>query len=201
VHANVLLSASQTAFNHLLPAESLTEDAEAIVPVPESSEVLNILLHTIYNMTCSHYAPSLPSIAVTIKTLKSYGIPLSIYIAPPTPLFALLLSHAPAAPLEVYSLAAEHDLEHIAIAASPHLLSFPLPTLTDEMAEQMGPVYLKKLFFLHLGRSDALKRLLLPPPHPHPPTADCDFTEQKKLTRAWALASAYLAWDTRPGVL
>ena len=63
----------------------------------------------------------------------------------------------------------------------------------------MGPVYLKRLFFLHFGRIDALKRVLLPPPHPHPPTQHCDFTEQKHLTRAWALASAYFAWDARPG--
>jgi len=45
---------------------------------------------------------------------------------------------------------------------------------------------------------DALKRLLISPPHPHPPTASCDFTEQKKLTRAWALASSYLLCDARP---
>ena len=66
------------------------------------------------------------------------------------------------------------------------------------MAAKIGPIYLKKLFFLHLGRTDALKRLLLPPPHPHAPTPTCDFMEQKKLTRAWALASAYLTWDARP---
>lgn len=26
----------------------------------------------------------------------------------------------------------------------------------------------------------------------------CDFTEQKAVTRAWSLASAYLTWDARP---
>lgn len=67
------------------------------------------------------------------------------------------------------------------------------------MAERIGAVYLKRLFFLHFGRAEALKRILLPPPHPHAPTPSCDFSDQKKLTRAWALASAYLAWDTRPG--
>ena len=36
------------------------------------------------------------------------------------------------------------------------------------------------------------------PPHPHAPTPHCDFTEQKKITRAWALASAYHTWDARP---
>ncbi|KAF8524567.1 hypothetical protein BU17DRAFT_74698 [Hysterangium stoloniferum] len=198
VHAAVLLSASQNGFNHLLPAESITEDAEAIAPIPETAEVLNVILHTVYNLSCSHYAPSMAVLATAVRALKSYGVPLSTCIAASTPLFTLLLSHAPAAPLDVYALAAEHDLQQVAVSASPHLLSVPLPTLTDDIAEQMGAVYLKRLFFLHLGRSDALKRLLLPPPHPHPPTPECDFTEQKQLTRAWALASAYLAWDARP---
>ncbi|KAF8497340.1 hypothetical protein JB92DRAFT_1027999 [Gautieria morchelliformis] len=198
VHSHVLLSASQNSFNHLLPAESMTHDAEAIVPVPESSQVLNVVLHTIYNLSCSHYSPSIANLSASLLSLKRYGICLSSYISPSTPLFNLLLSHAPASPLEVYALAAEYDLHQVAVSASPHLLSFSLPTLTDDVVQQIGPVYLKRLFFLHLGRSDALKRLLLPPPHPHPPTPDCDFVEQKKLTRAWALASAYLAWDARP---
>jgi len=60
------------------------------------------------------------------------------------------------------------------------LLSYSLASLTNELAVKMGPLYLKRLFFLHLGRIEALKRLLLPPPQP-----------------AWALASAYLAWDAR----
>ena len=97
------------------------------------------------------------------------------------------------------ALAAAHDLYELAVPVSSHLLSFALHSLTDELALRIGPVYMKRLFFLHLGRLDALKRLLLPPPHPHPPTAGCDFAEQKRLTRAWALASAYLAWDARPG--
>jgi len=110
----------------------------------------------------------------------------------------MLLSQAPLYPLDVYTVAAKHDLHDLAVSTSPHLLSFQLYTLTDEMAEAMGPKYLRKMFFLHIGRSDALKRLLLQPPHPHAPTPWCDFTDQKTLTRAWALASAYLAWDARP---
>ena len=47
-------------------------------------------------------------------------------------------------------------------------------------------------------RDDIVKRLLYTSPHPHGPTPECDFTEQKKLTRAWALASSYLLWEARP---
>ena len=45
---------------------------------------------------------------------------------------------------------------------------------------------------------DQLKRLLVVPPPPHAPTQICDFTEQKAVTRAWSLATAYLTWEARP---
>lgn len=123
---------------------------------------------------------------------------ISTFLLPNSPLSDALLAHAPTQPLEVYAFAASYGLHDLAMSTSPHLLSFSLPSLTDEMTEKIGPIYPKKLFFLHLGRTDALKRLLLPPPHPHAPTPSCDFVEQKKVTRAWALASAYLTWDARP---
>jgi hypothetical protein len=63
----------------------------------------------------------------------------------------------------MYALAAQHKLEQLAIAVSPSLLSFDLATLTDDLVGRMGAVYLKRLVFLHLGRSAALKRLLSPP--------------------------------------
>jgi len=159
---------------------------------------LNILLYTVYDISCAHHSPTFPSLVTAVNRLPVYGIRPKVRIAPSTPLFSLLLSHAPLFPLELYALSASHDLYDLAVSTSPYLLSFPLATLTDEMAERIGPVYLKRLFFLHFGRSDAMKRVLLPPPNLHAPTASCDFAEQKKLTRAWTLASAYLAWDARP---
>ncbi|GAW09464.1 hypothetical protein LENED_011619 [Lentinula edodes] len=87
-----------------------------------------------------------------------------------------------------------------AVSASPHLLSFSLLTLTDEMAKEIGSTYLRKMFFLHMGRVDALKRLLLQPPSLHAPIRGCVFADQRTLTRAWALASAYVAWDARPDI-
>ncbi len=172
-----------------------------MISLPDHSCVLNVLLHTIYHLHCTHYSPSIDTLIAAVDTMHKYGIPVSKYIALGSPLYQLILALAPIAPLELYSLAAAYDLYDLAVPISSHLLAFPLSNISDEMAERMGPIYLKKMFFLHLGRIDALKRLLLPPPHPHAPTPDCDFTEQKKLTRAWALASAYLAWDARPGLL
>ncbi|KAH7887791.1 hypothetical protein F5I97DRAFT_1805344 [Phlebopus sp. FC_14] len=200
VHTHVLLATSDNSFNSLLPPSPKAKSSPMgpVILMSESSTVLNILLHTVYGMSCSHYSPSFESLAAAVSAMPTYGISLTTHIAKSAPLHTLLLSHAPLYPLELYALAATYDLYDLAVPTSSHLLSFSLASLTDEMADRIGPRYLKRLFFLHFGRADALKRLLLPPPHPHPPTATCDFTEQKKLTRAWALACAYLAWDARP---
>jgi len=192
VHSHILLKHSHNAFHSLLP------NKHSVIDVPETSVVLNIILHIIYQLSCSPYCPSLSTLVNAVTPLPHYGFHPKIYTTPSSPLYTLLLSYAPLYPIELYTLAASFDLHDLAVSISPHLLSFPLSSLTDDMAERMGPVYLKRLFFLHFGRIDALKRVLLPPPLPHPPTQCCDFADQKKVTRAWALASAYLAWDARP---
>lgn len=201
VHSHMLLASSENGFMGLLPAPPPSEtNHETLIAVPDDSVHLNVILHAVYDMSCAQYSPSFEVISTAVNRLHLYGVPAKKRIAPSRPLFSLLLSYAPVVPLDLYALAARHDLYDLAVSTSSHLLSFPLSTLTDDMAERIGPVYLKRLFFLHFGRSDALKRVLLPPPNPHAPTPDCDFSEQKKLTRAWALASAYLAWDARPGM-
>ncbi|KJA30021.1 hypothetical protein HYPSUDRAFT_251714 [Hypholoma sublateritium FD-334 SS-4] len=199
VHSHILLAASENGFRGRITAPTTpTKEADSIASIPDNSTVLNIVLHAAYDMSCAHYSPPFPALISAVNRLHVYGISPKLRIAPSTPLFSLLLSHAPLFPIELYAVAASHDLYDLAVSTSSHLLSFSLATITDEMAEKIGPVYLKRLFFLHFGRSDALKRVLLPPPNPHAPTTVCDLTEQKKLTRAWALASAYLAWDARP---
>ncbi|KAG6817441.1 hypothetical protein H0H87_008609 [Tephrocybe sp. NHM501043] len=198
IHSSLLLHVSTNSFHFLLPAQS-PKQHDPIIDVQENSAILNIILHAIYDISCAHYSPSFPQLVAAVHRFQFYGVDPKSTILPNSPLYSLLLSHAPLYPLELYSLAANYDLHDLAVSTSSHLLSFPLSSLTDEMAQAMGPIYLKRLFFLHFGRSDALKRVLLSPPHPHPPTPCCDFSDQKKLTRAWALASAYLAWDARPG--
>ncbi|KAM5540344.1 hypothetical protein V8D89_005802 [Ganoderma adspersum] len=202
VHTTQVLALSTNHFDDLVPPKphksKMRDDLGPVVPVPESASVLNIVLHAVYDISCAHYHPGVDTLITAVEAMAKYGLPPRRHIAPSTPLYSLILGQAPMQPIVIYALAAAHDLYDLAVPVSSHLLSFALHTLTDDLAIRIGPVYLKRLFFLHLGRLDALKRLLLPPPHPHPPTSGCDFTEQKKLTRAWALASAYLAWDARP---
>ncbi|KII86950.1 hypothetical protein PLICRDRAFT_114133 [Plicaturopsis crispa FD-325 SS-3] len=200
VHSQVLGSASTNHFNSTLPDVLATSygNQVPILIVPESSVVVNIIFHTLYDIPGNKYSPSFEATCDAVNSLIVYGVPLSNVINPNQPLFQLLLSHAPQHPLELYTLAARHDLHTLAVPTSSHLLSLTLSSLTDEDVDSMGPRYLRRLFFLHLGRIDALKRSLLPPPRLHGPTSHCDFAAQKDLTRAWALATSYLAWDAKP---
>jgi hypothetical protein len=160
---------------------------------------LQLLLHAIYGLSCAHYAPDFDMLALTLKAFPKYGLQPTPLVDLGTPLFECLLALAPARPLDVYTLAAGAALDELAVRASAHLLSLSLANVSDAHATAMGALYLKRLFFLHLGRADALKRLLLVPPADHLPTAACGRNERAQLQRAWALASAYLAWESRPG--
>ncbi|KAJ7018858.1 hypothetical protein C8F04DRAFT_1149828 [Mycena alexandri] len=201
VHSQVLQDASENGFHTLLPAYSPeNEDNCPILSIPEASSVLNILLHTFYDLDCAQYLPSFATLVRAVESMQIYGINPKLTIQPSTPLFTLLLSHAPHVPMDLYSLAGHHDIEDLAVAASAHLLSFSLPRLTDAAAQRMGAIYLKRLFFLHLGRTEALKRALLPPPTAHKPTPGCPLAQQRMLAREWALASVRLAGELRPDI-
>ncbi|CAK5282851.1 unnamed protein product [Mycena citricolor] len=173
-------------------------DGPSVVDVPETSTVLNVILHALYGISCAQYSPSVDVLVEAVDSMLSYGMDPQSFILPSTTLYSMLLSQAPLSPLRVYTLAARYDIMELAVPTSSHLLSFQLSALTDADVEEMGPVYLKRLMFMHNGRIDALRRALMPPPYPHPPTSECSFANQKSLTRAWTMAAAYLAWDIRP---
>ncbi len=201
VHTTQVLALSTNHFDQLVPPTRCKPEPSPapVVVLPEIASVFNILLHVVYNISCAHYRPGVGALVAAVDIMPKYGLSPGRHITPSTPLYALILSQAPTQPIAVYALAAAHDLHDLALPVSSHLLSFALHTLTAELTLRIGPVYLRRLYFLHLGRLEALKRLLLPAPYPHPPTRSCDFAEQTKLSRAWRLASAYLAWDARPG--
>ncbi|TFK45869.1 hypothetical protein OE88DRAFT_1668737 [Heliocybe sulcata] len=199
VHSQKLAACSSNRFNGCVPLSPHASAADCpILPATETADVLNIVLHAIYDMSFAQYSPGVECLVAAVRSLHKYGAPLKKLIAPTSPLYQRLMSVAPLNPISIYTVASQFGLEELAVASSAHLLNFRLSTLSDDMAVRMGPVYLKRLFFLHLGRIDAFKRILLPPPPPHPCTSTCDFKDQKQMVRAWALAAACLAWDSRP---
>ena len=139
------------------------------------------------------------SSATAVDALELYGLLKATLVSPATPLFQLITHRAPAEPLACYALAAHAGLDKLAVVVSTYTLSIDLSEISDELAACIGPHYLKRLFFLHLGRVDALKRLLFPPPGPHPPTEDCSLRAQRQLSRAWTAAIAQMTWSLSAG--
>ncbi|KZP00198.1 hypothetical protein CALVIDRAFT_324667 [Calocera viscosa TUFC12733] len=169
-----------------------------ILPLPEPSDVLNVVLHMLYQLPCTHFLPSITTLHGVLNALQTYNISIHQQSFLSHSLSSLLAPHAPSQPLYTFALAAFANLEGLAVLASRFCLRIPLSDITEQLASLMGPVYMRRLMFLHLGRVEALKRTLAPPPAMHPPTmSDCDISDQKRITRAWALATAYLAWGAR----
>ncbi|KAI5892510.1 uncharacterized protein SCHCODRAFT_02701434 [Schizophyllum commune H4-8] len=174
------------AFRNLLPAHgplvaglpSVCGLSVAGLPsarAPDTAETLNIVLHAALGRelvgfaapsgsatgpSASDSAPSVSAIGAAVDRFNAYGLDASVLLAPGRPLHRLLATHIPTAPLAVYVVAARADAGALAAAASAHLLGEPAHKISDELAEAMGAVYLKRLFMLHWRRVEALKEIL-----------------------------------------
>ncbi|TFK60145.1 hypothetical protein BDN72DRAFT_850838 [Pluteus cervinus] len=204
VDTQTITRTSPNAFQELISAfhyggaeNDTPAGLRTIIPISESSVVLNIILHSLYASPCTQHSPPFRALVEAVYNMPLYGISPGTHITRTTYLYAALLAYAPIYPLVLYTLAGQHKIHDLAVATSSHLLSCSFFSITDEMAERMGSIYLKRLLELHLGRFNSLKELVLSPPPPHLPTKDCSLIDQKGLTRAWALVSAYLVWDAR----
>ena len=200
VHSTTILIACDSAFQSFLG--SPLDDPiwrNTLITLDAPSAELNVLLHMLYGKSCAVHSPPFGTLSNAIDRMLAYSIPPATHILPSTSLYNVLLSYAPLHPLDLYALAAHHNLHSLAVSTSSHLLSYSLPTITDDQAERMGSVYLRKLVLLQLDRFLAMKNILLKLPHPHAPTKLCGFTEQKRLSRVWALASASWVWDAKLG--
>ncbi|KAL0958793.1 hypothetical protein HGRIS_014113 [Hohenbuehelia grisea] len=195
-HLSTLLASSVNGFGGKLP---LPSDRDALLHVPISSDIFNIILLTAYRLSCADFSPSFEQLRAAVNLMPMLGLPPSTYVTHDQPLYAVLLSYASHNPFDVYILAGSHDLFALAQATSSHLLSKQLDTISDEEAVAMGSVYLKRLFLLHHNRTKTLQRLLGVPPPPHEGTTTCGSRGQQQLTSAWAHTSASILWQIRPG--
>ncbi|KAK0473446.1 hypothetical protein IW261DRAFT_1553062 [Armillaria novae-zelandiae] len=156
------------------------------VSIPETSEMLNIILHAIYRMSCFQFRHSIDTLMAAVDLFPKYGLEPKNFVSPSSPLFKDIRYKMPLSPLKVYVIASRHDLADLAAAASGHLLSFKITTMSNEMTQLINPIYLKRLFDLQTTRINTLKRALSIPPAHHPATFG------RSLTRAWAFCAAYL---------
>jgi len=215
VHQTCLLAATSNLFNGFMPIASgllrqqldWEQDVEevqglAIINLPEVASVINVLLFAVYNRIPSTSAldvssTSLSDMRLVIVALKTYGIPIQTSVSETSLIFATFGSYCPIAALQVYTIAASNapDLHALAVYASQFLLSLDLSTISDEVAVEMGPSYLRRLFVLHMERVHVLKRLVVVLPRPHRSSPHCDDTDGVALKEAWAYATAYLLWS------
>ncbi|KAF9035216.1 hypothetical protein BJ165DRAFT_658493 [Panaeolus papilionaceus] len=197
--SKVILARSPSAFRTLLGMR-LTDDRfrDVVIPIDIPSGEFNVIIHLLYGSSSAPHSPTFDTLVKAVDRLPLLDIDPKHYILPSTPLFSLLLSYAPLHPLDVYIVAGHHDLYELASQCSPHLLSLSLSTITDQQAERMSVLYLKKLMLLHVTRLNELREILLKVPDYHPETKKCTFNDQNAVSRAWALGTAGLVWDARP---
>ncbi|KIO23177.1 hypothetical protein M407DRAFT_215272, partial [Tulasnella calospora MUT 4182] len=149
------------------------------------SSVLNILLHILYGLNCERYAPSLDVIAHVLESsYPRYGLQI-IGAGDPSGIGALILKHAPAAPIRAYSLAASQAMEDICVASSEFTFQVTMDTVSEADALRMGPIYLWRLFMLHDNVLETLKKLMALLPSLHQPDESCTWKDQQKLMIAW----------------
>ena len=198
VHTHIINRVSQTALSRFIDAAG-GRVQNSVVVVPEPTAVLNIIIHAIYNSSCAHNSPRFEELIEAVDKMPLYGLAPNAIILSGSPMHDLLLAHGVLRPLDIYALAAHHDIPSLAEKVSSHLLGFSLSNISDEMAGRIGALYLRRLFMLHANRLDELKKILPKPPYMHPATEHCSFESQGKLARAWAMGTTYLAWEMRPG--
>lgn len=164
-----------------------------------SSEELNIILHALYDISLDAYRPSPDTVAAAVDRMPGLGITVKQVIYPGCALYRHILSFAPLQPIEVYALAAHHDIHALAVQASSYLLNLDIQAVSEDNSVRMGPLYLLKLIRLHAIRFEALKAELLVALPTHAPARvdTCSFGQQQQTKQIWALFCAEPMWHTR----
>lgn len=159
VHSAKILRESKDRFGGLVPENMGAQTAlgelnvdlasgipPTLLPVPYLSDVLNIVLHLVYGFSFQTYQPSLQVLHAVIPALQELGYAPHAFLTPNSEMFNLMVQAAAVDPLSTYALAAQYALEPLAVAVSALTLSGSLCGVDDNLARQMGPKYLKRLF-------------------------------------------------------
>ncbi|KAI0791651.1 hypothetical protein BC629DRAFT_1593236 [Irpex lacteus] len=199
VHYHRLVSASSNSFGGLLAASMDPSGGDPLTfAVPEPSDILNVVLHCIYNLSCDNYHPTFEGLSASLPSLEKYGLALPDYLARGTPLYNTILNFAPFRPLETYTLAASHALEDLAVAASAYTLHIKVHSIPHNLADQMDVSYLQRLHHLHRSRISRLKALLDESPFPHEEKPYCSVEQRQVLSRAYHFAGSQVFYDATP---
>ncbi|KAI0342267.1 hypothetical protein BDW22DRAFT_1357581 [Trametopsis cervina] len=201
VHFHTLLAPSYNFFGGLLPPGLHPTDVKPFTfVVPEPADVLNVILHCLYELPCDAYSPSLDCIDAAITAQTQYGLDPHHYLARGMPLYETVLLHAPRSPIETYALAAAHKCEDLAVAASAYTLPVPLHCVSHDIVDRIGTRYMHRLLRLHISRMDTLKDLLDAPLYPHVAKPHCSAEQRRVVGRAFQLAGAQVYYSATPAL-
>ncbi|KAK7692359.1 hypothetical protein QCA50_003984 [Cerrena zonata] len=170
VHRDRVVTSSTNCFNLLL----LPNDRS--IELAEPATLLAIIFYLIYDKPFDTQ-PDPATILASFDIFRKYGLPLKKYFSPPSQLFAVTHAQILTQPvdfsLQIYTQASQDDLFELAKAASPILLSLKLPQPDETKLHKIHPIYLNKLYALHMERMIGLRKILKTPPLAHAQTTGC----------------------------
>jgi hypothetical protein len=235
-HCSTLLKQSSNRFGNLIVERSdYRDDSKAtvgqkkrtsslrVVATDFQSDILELVLVVVYGFSVESLSVSTGTLLGAIPALLSLGYTLRDMIAPGSELFSAFLKAAEADSLSIYATAAQYSLELLAAAVSRLTIASQLGGISDQLAQQMGPIYLKRLFctlllylavplfrtdknawrvVLHMERTRELRHLVLLPLNLHSPGVPagvkCNEKVQKSVKQAWTTAAAYIVVQDDP---
>ena len=147
-HNAVLDAVSLNGFNSLLALVGTTAVSTTptmrnkFINVVDDAATFNLVLLAAYELSPQPYSPDLPTLLRAADAgLRRYGLLPSHTITPGAPLADVLLAHAQRGPniaLDIYTLAARHQIGPLAVSVSSYMHGLDLSTLSDERAQHLG---------------------------------------------------------------
>ncbi|KAF9041031.1 hypothetical protein BDZ89DRAFT_1060310 [Hymenopellis radicata] len=208
VHRVVLASASSNHFNHLL--NFLSPSMDCTLTIDDDFDVMYVILDAIYAAFPMYTFTSeggrkqdsttmeLPLLTRAIERMIVYGVQPGDFIRSSSLLYKCLYKHTPLQPLDIFTLAAHHKIEALAVQTSSHLLSLNLDTVSAQCQHQIGPEYYNRLLSLHQDRLQSLKLIVTDPPLGHPLTLLCTDSDQDDMVNLWNSGMSMVQRDATP---
>jgi len=145
-HSTVLDAVSVNGFGGLLApqGDNLVTSTSLYrhVHVADDAVTFNVILLAAYALSPQPYSPDLSTLLRAADAgLRQYGLLPSHTITPGAPLADVLLAHAQRGPniaLDIYTLAARHQVGPLAVSVSNYMHGLDLSTISDERAHQLG---------------------------------------------------------------
>lgn len=147
--------------------------------------------------SCERYGPSLETLYEVHQALIKYGLP-PITANDKSDIPRILVRLGSSAPIRVYALAAALGLDSVCVPVSQYTLQTTLDTVSEADALTMGTVYLRRLAFLHMGLTDALKQTIKEPPEEHTPHPSCPPEGRQLVKQMWDEAVGNILLQSAP---